>query len=121
MAGRLFLIHWNEAEAAELAARLRAKGWEVETEAQDGARGGKRIKADQPDAVVIYLTRLPSHGRETADGLRSIKATRHIPIIFVDGKEEAIEKTRAKVPGALFVTSAGLREALASVAGGRGT
>ena len=70
--------------------------------------------------MVVYLTRLPSHGRETARYLRSIKATRDIPILFVDGGEEAIERTMRAVPDALFTTSDRLQTALAnlSAAGG---
>ncbi len=104
MAGKLFLIHWKAAEAEELAKPLRAVGWQVATEAEDGARAGKAIKDTQPDVVVIYLTRLPSHGRETADGLRSLKATRVIPIVFVGGQGDALAKTKAKVPDATYVT-----------------
>lgn len=65
-----------------------------------------------PDAVVIYLTRLPSHGRETAIALRSARATRNVPIVFVEGKGEPLEKTRAKVPDAIYVTSEELGNAL---------
>ena len=106
--GKLFLIHWKGTEAEALAQPLRSQGWHVDVEAEDGARGGRAIIASQPAAVVIFLTRLPSHGRETADYLRSIKATRRIPIVFVDGKEEAIAKTRARVPDAIYTTSAEL-------------
>jgi CheY-like chemotaxis protein len=113
MAGSLFLIHWNELEAAEIAQPLIALGWQVEYEAEDGARAGKRIRELKPDVIVVYLSRLPSHGRETAHALRSMNATRSIPVVFVDGKQEAIEKTRLKVPGALFVTSAELDSVLA--------
>jgi DNA-binding response OmpR family regulator len=103
----LFLIHWNAPEAEQLAKPLCAKGWNVEIEAEDGARASKRIKETQPAAVVIYLTRLPSHGRETAAYLQATKAPRHIPIIFVDGAGEALEKTKAKVPDATYRTSEG--------------
>ncbi|HJW91685.1 MAG TPA: hypothetical protein VJ436_13670 [Anaerolineales bacterium] len=113
--GRLFLIHWNEGEAGELLGPLLSAGWEVEVEAKDGARAGSAIKANPPRAVVIYLTRLPSHGRETAHALRSFKATRTIPIIFVDGKDEALEKTKAKVPDAIFARSTELESILADL------
>ena len=116
MPGRLFLIHWHAAEAEELAAGLRAAGWSVETEAEDGARAGQRIKANPPAAVLIYLTLLPSHGRATAAGLRGLKATKNLPIIFVDGKPEAVAKTKAAVPDALYTTSAELVTILARVA-----
>ena len=77
--GRLFLIHWNASEAEEHAGRLRSEGWSVDIEAQDGARAAKLVRDDHPDAVVVYLTHLPSHGRETARYLRSTKATRGHP------------------------------------------
>ena len=105
MNGRVFLIHWNASETEELARPLRASGWDVEIEAEDGARAGKPIRGKLPDVVAIYLTRLPSHGRETAQYLRSIKATSEVPIVFVDGKADAVEKTRAKVPDAVYTTS----------------
>lgn len=110
--GKLFLIHWKDSEIDGLAAPLRAQGWLVDTEAQDGVRAAGIVKADPPDAVVIYLRRLPSHGRETADALASMKATRHVPMIFVDGQGEALEKTKARVPAATYVTADQLGTAL---------
>ncbi|MBI2183870.1 MAG: hypothetical protein HYU39_02805 [Thaumarchaeota archaeon] len=115
MKGRIFLIHWNQSEADEFAEKLRSEGWKVDIEAEDGARAGKMIRADPPDAVVIYLTRLPSHGRETADYLRSVKTTRNIPIVFVDGREDALEKTKVKVADAVFTTSTELKNVLANI------
>ncbi|MBI2873336.1 MAG: hypothetical protein HYY00_09145 [Chloroflexi bacterium] len=116
MKGRVFLIHWKAAEADEYASALRSWGWAVDFEAEDGARAGKLIKATPPDVVVIYLTRLPSHGRVTASYLRSSKATRHLPIVFVEGTGEAVEKTSAQVPDAVFTTSAELEKVLAGYA-----
>jgi hypothetical protein len=66
--------------------------------------------------VVVYLTRLPSHGRETMHGLRGTKAGRDIPIIVVGGAGEALEKTRKKVRDATYVLEPGLRRALAKYA-----
>lgn len=103
MKGRLFLFHWNNEEAAKLAEPLRARGWQVETESEDGARGCKAIQASLPDAVVIYLRRLPSHGRHTAAYLRETKATQDLPIIFVDGNPEAVQTTKEKVPQASYI------------------
>jgi DNA-binding response OmpR family regulator len=110
--GRLFLIHWNESEAEALAEPLRSSGWEVEVESRDGVRAWNSIKTNPPRAVVIYLTRLPSHGRETAQALKSFKATRATPIIFIDGKDEALEKAKAKVPDALFINTSDLETIL---------
>ena len=108
----LFLVHWNQVEAVPLAEGLIASGWQVEIEAEDGARAAKRILADPPAAVVIYLTRLPSHGRETARYLRSRS---NVPIIFVDGAEEKLEGIRTQVPDALFVQSGDLHALLADL------
>lgn len=114
--GRLFLIHWHTEEAEQLAAPLRKDGWDVTVESEDGARAGTAILADPPAAVVVYLTRLPSHGRETMHGLRGYRAGRTIPIVFVGGDDAVIEKTRAKVRGAQFVKEPSLRRALARYA-----
>jgi len=114
--GRLFLVHWNAEEARELAAPLRADGWTVETEAADGARACKAILADPPDAVVVSLARLPSHGRETVRAIRNSKAGRDVPVIFVDGQGDAVEKTKTQIKGAQFVETPALKRALAKYA-----
>jgi DNA-binding response OmpR family regulator len=105
MKGRIFLIHWNPLEAQQHAFDLRSEGWDVDVESTDGARAGSKILKNAPDAVVIYLSRLPSHGRSTAHALRTRKMGRHIPIIFVDGKEEAVELTKEKVLDGMYTES----------------
>jgi CheY-like chemotaxis protein len=100
--GKLFLIHWNQAEAEDYARELVDSGWEVVIEAKDGRRAYESIKSDPPVVVVIYLTRLPSHGRETAHALRSYKSLREIPIIFIGGQGELLQKTKAKIPDAVY-------------------
>lgn len=115
----LFLIHWHPAEAEEYALALRSQGWRVEFEAQDGARAAKAIKADPPQAVLIYLTRRPSHGRATAAHLAEAIATQDIPLIFIDGEGEALEKTKAALPHASFIAAEELDASLNEVAGTR--
>lgn len=112
MKGNLILIHWNPLEAQELAIPLRADGWDVDVESKDGARAGKMILTRKPDAVVIYLSRLPSHGCITAKGVRAYKGGRHIPIIFVDGKSEAVKKAQSDVPDGLFIRKRELKKIL---------
>jgi glutaredoxin len=106
--GRIFLFHWKDTEIEALAAPLRDGGWQVDSETQDGARGGKAVIENPPEAVVFYLTRLPSHSRHTAEYIHRSKPTRHLPLVFVDGKEDAVEKTRAKIPSGIFTTSEAL-------------
>lgn len=60
MKGKIFLFHWNEAEATDKAARLREKGWDVAIASHDGFRGGKAIKEYPPDAVFSTSNRINS-------------------------------------------------------------
>ncbi|MEX2161056.1 MAG: hypothetical protein WD751_03995 [Anaerolineales bacterium] len=114
--GRLFLFHWNKPEAEEYAKQLRGQGWEVDFEWEDGARGGNAVKLNPPNAVVFYHTRLPSHSRATAEYLAEAKATRNIPLIFVGGEGEALEKTRKKIASGIFVSEDKLATALSKYA-----
>lgn len=114
--GHVFLIHWNEREAEVYAKTIRSWGWDVDYEYEDGARGGSAIKLNPPTAVVIYLTRLPSHGRATAEYLAETKTTRKIPLIFVGGESQALEKTKAKIPRATYISEDTLEKTLAKFA-----
>jgi DNA-binding response OmpR family regulator len=112
MTNHIFLIHWNLREAEEHADVLRRSGFEVSIEAQDGAMAWRNIKSNPPKVVLIYLSRLPSHGRQTAQGIKLTKATREIPVVFVDGKDDVVEKTKEMIPEAIFTTSSDLLETL---------
>jgi DNA-binding response OmpR family regulator len=114
--GRLFLIHWHAEEAEQIAAPLRKDGWDVDVEAEDGARAAKAILAAPPDAVIVYLTRKASHARETMHHVHSSKAGRAIPIIFVGGEEAVVKKTRLKLRDATYVAEPALKRTLAQYA-----
>lgn len=111
--GRVFLFHWNKAEAEGYAQELERQGWDVDYEWEDGARGGNKVKIDPPDVVVFYHTRLPSHSRATAEYLAETKATRGIPLVFVGGEGETLEKTRKKIPTGTFISEDELPATLA--------
>ncbi|MCA8950439.1 MAG: hypothetical protein KDE27_13115 [Planctomycetes bacterium] len=122
----VLLIHWHEAECEERAARLRRHGHTVDSHwrPDDGGALTRRLRAQPPDAVVIDLGRLPSHGRAVATWLRERKATRAMPIVFVPadaGKPGAAEKTarlRAAFPDAVYAPwgriAAAVRRAIAA-------
>ena len=116
MPNKLFLVHWNPAEAEQLAEGLRTAGWLVEVEAGDGQRACRRILADLPLAVLNYLTRLPSHGRKTAANLRTRPGGASLPILFVGGSGEVQQKTIEAVPDARFLTPDSLAGALKDLA-----
>ena len=113
---RVRIIHWKPEEAAPLVQACRQGGMEAEYDTGDvsGAAVGRALRQNPPDVVVIDLSRLPSHGREIAVWMRSVNATRHIPIIFVNGEAEKVEKVREILPDAAFTTTARVRSAVAA-------
>ena len=99
--GRVRLIHWNEAEAAERGERLRRIGYRVDHRVPVSA-SLKSLFDELPDAFVIDLGRLPSHGRAWAVSLRERKTTRRVPIVFVGGEASKVEVARRELPDAAF-------------------
>ena len=106
------LIHWNEDEGLERQQQLEAFGFDAAFDVGDGVFQMRQIRADLPDAVVIDLSRMPSHGREVAQGLRSAKTTRHLPIVFVDGEREKVARTQQLFPDAAYTTWGRIKTAL---------
>lgn len=109
---RLRLILWNGAEARERAAALASQGWAVDSSLPDGPALLRELRGAPPDAIVIDLGRLPSHGRDVALSLRNTVATRTIPLVFVSGDPVKTEAVRALLPDAVFTTWKGIRGAL---------
>ena len=104
MARTLFLFDWDEGTCAQRVAQLRAAGWEVAAECEDGARGVRRVLNSPPTVLVFDLARRPSHSRECVKALRGYRATRRVPMLFIDGKDSDVERIRTLAPGALFTT-----------------
>lgn len=99
------LIHWKDTEVLERLERLKTAGFApLSLIGADGLATIQSIRINPPDAIVIDLSRLPSHGRETALALRQAKATREIPLIFADGEAEKVEKIRAVLPDATYTS-----------------
>jgi hypothetical protein len=112
---RVRIIHWRPAEAASLIDSVRTAGFEPEYDGEmNGPAISGAIRARLPDAVLIDLSRLPSHGREIGIWLRGIKATRHIPLVFVNGEGEKLERIRKDLPDAAYATAANLKDVLRS-------
>lgn len=107
----VFLIHWNEIEAQERLALLRRHGFAADWEPYSPTVW-KQLRGEPPDALVIDLTRIPSHGRDVALAVRSTKSTRQIPIIFVDGDPAKVEKIKQHLPDAVYTTWRGIRDAV---------
>jgi hypothetical protein len=110
---RLFYIHWNERELQERILPLAEAGhdvgghWSTEETAD--------LRSSLPDALIVSLDRLPSHGRAYAEWLWEAKSRRQIPIVFVGGKPDKVAAAREKFPEARFCASENLQSALASL------
>ncbi|MSR61639.1 MAG: hypothetical protein EXS08_04215 [Planctomycetes bacterium] len=98
---RIRLVHWKEAEGNARARELRAAGLRVEYEL-DAPAALRASKEEPPDALVIDLTRLPSHGREMAWALRTSKKTRHVPLVFVGGEPAKVARIHKELPDASY-------------------
>src|ERR1700733_6351707 len=99
---RLRIFHWKAEEAAPLIATLKAAGHTVEY--QERLSSYREARESPPDAFVIDLSRLPSHGREVAIFLRSSKTTRHVPTVFVGGDPEKVAAVRRLIPDASYTS-----------------
>jgi CheY-like chemotaxis protein len=109
---RVRLIHWKADEARERAGILRAARYEVDQETMDGAAALRALGERLPAAIVIDLSRQPSHGRDVALAVRTRKATRRVPLVFVEGAAETVERIKALLPDAVYTTWPRIRGAL---------
>jgi len=107
----VYLIHWNEEEAEEKARALKAAGYKIQFH-QVHQQKLREIRLSPPDAFVISLSRLPSHGREIAMALRQSKATGAVPIVFADGAPEKVEGVRKFFPDATYTDWSKIKSAL---------
>jgi CheY-like chemotaxis protein len=114
--GYIRLILWNADEAEQWGQQLRAAGYDTVSAPFDAA-ALRALREQPPDAVVIDLTRAPSQGRDVAVGIRKYKATRHVPLVFVEGDAEKLERIKNLLPDAVYTTwnciGDSLREAIA--------
>ncbi|MGB2959498.1 MAG: hypothetical protein WBD30_11490, partial [Bacteroidota bacterium] len=67
---RVRFIHWNPTEARERARRIRKAGYVVVYRVPGDYKEFRSLRENPPDADVIDLSRLPSHGRDVGLALR---------------------------------------------------
>jgi CheY-like chemotaxis protein len=109
---RVFLVHWQATECAERVQRLQDLGYDVAAASDEGGQALRTLEQHAPQALVIDLSRLPSHGRQVALAVRQQKKTRHIPLVFVDGDPDKVARLRDVLPDATYTTWPELRAAL---------
>jgi CheY-like chemotaxis protein len=99
----VLLIHWDPNGLDERAERLERAGFDVAMCSKDGSAAFRAVGAAAPHAVVIDLSRQPSHGKRLALALKEKRTTRHIPIVFVDGTDDAVATLREALPDSTYV------------------
>lgn len=111
----VLLVHWNEREGEQRAAKLRAFGHEVRLHWRHEAGGEltRGLMRAPPAAIVIDLARLPSHGRAIATWVRGRKLLRLVPLVFVPGDDEKTARLREALPDATFAPWPRMRALLA--------
>jgi DNA-binding response OmpR family regulator len=90
----VFVIDWNSEGQSELEKFLTANGYSVETEFKDSGLASKKIRKSQPSLIIINYDKLPSHGRQMAKHLQEHHKTDYIPVLFVGGTPEDVDKLR---------------------------
>ncbi len=109
---RVRLIHWKKSEAAAHLEALADAGYQVDHDEQFRPGLMKEWRRSPPDAFVIDLSRLPSHGREIAVALRQSPSTRCVPIVFCAGDPGKVSALRALLPDAGYCEVAELPSTL---------
>lgn len=118
---RAFVVHWDAAElAAKVEAVAAAGAHVVGAEHADGGNALRQVKELKPDVLVVWLARLPGHGRVTAAAIRSYGWASELAVLFVDEPSQPLPKaSRAKLqevlPDAIVVAPATLPAWLARV------
>jgi CheY-like chemotaxis protein len=109
---RILIVHWKPEEAAPLVRALERSGHEVAVHGDRDSASYRVIERDPPDAFVIDLGRLPSHGRAVGTWLRQRKATRRVPLVFVEGEPDKTRPAREQLPDAIFTSARRIRGAV---------
>ena len=107
----IYLVHWNETEARERADRLKKIGYDVVCKVPSPAIF-REIRRNRPDLFLIDLSRLPSQGRDVALNFRASKATRFVPIVFVEGDPDKVTRIKERLPDAIYTTWSSIKSAL---------
>ncbi len=112
---KIHLFHFNKNEAQMRVEQLESLGYEVDAQLPNDGQFFKGIKENPPDIFVIDLSRMPSGGRDIGIVFRTTKSTRFVPLVFVDGLPEKIERVKQHLPDAKFTTWDFLESALKDV------
>jgi predicted metal-dependent hydrolase len=75
----------------------------------------KKLAERGLNCIMISLQYAPSMGRDIGIYLRKYKLTRHVPMIFLNGNEEAVAGVRKLLPDAFYICQDELKNQLPSI------
>ncbi len=101
---KILLIHRRPEEVESQIESLRHAGNEITVDPVQDPEALRRLWENPPDALVVDLSRMPSHGRDVAVAVREKKSTRHIPIVFVGGDLVKVQRVQTLLPDATYTT-----------------
>ena len=101
---KIFLIHRRPEEVEAQIETLRHAGNEITVDPVQDPEALRRLWENPPDALIVDLSRMPSHGRDVAVAVRERKSTRHIPIVFVGGDLAKVQGVQTLLPDATYTT-----------------
>ncbi|MBW3620858.1 MAG: hypothetical protein KY461_11475 [Actinobacteria bacterium] len=96
--GHVLLIHWKRDEVASFSEPLRDAGWRVDTEHDDVEAAVRTAVELAPDVIVLSLQRDADRGRRFADLLSRSGGVGGVPVVAVDGDEDAVAAVRQAIP-----------------------
>jgi CheY-like chemotaxis protein len=108
---RVRLVAAKSARSSKMIALLRAAGHVVACGPLSGAVV-EGLKRRPPDVVAIDLDRAPASGRDLALWLRKTKATRHLPLVIIEGDAEKTARLCALLPDAVRTSPERIRGAV---------
>ncbi|HUR61400.1 MAG TPA: hypothetical protein VM286_03430 [Candidatus Thermoplasmatota archaeon] len=115
---RAFVVHWDPAEIGAKSALVASCGVQVVgCEAEDGERAVAAMRLLDPNVLIVWLARLPSHGRVMAQAVRATAWGRTLPVVFVEGDPGLVDdakmaRIRKAVPDAVLATPDRLQAAV---------
>ncbi|PWE29280.1 diguanylate cyclase response regulator [Maritimibacter sp. 55A14] len=104
MSGRILIVDDVATNRIVLKAKLAGAFYDVLL-AEDGARALALARREAPDLILLDATMPGSDGFATCERLRADRATRHIPVILLTGRDDRGARLRALQAGADDVLS----------------
>src|SRR5947209_19117933 len=100
----VLLLHDSWTELAMIATPLRNNGFEVVT-AVDGDEALEKVFRERPQCIVLDVVLPKQNGFQLCRRLKSLEASKHIPIILLTSKNTPLDKSWGLRQGAdLYMT-----------------